>query len=436
MLKLRFENMGTQMCVDKTRSNYRYNFITIIFSRFISSFGTSVLAFAFSLYILDMTDSAVKFSMVVGLNMLSGAVFKIIGGVLVDRFDKKIIMVNSNILSGIFILIFMFLFALKPKSFLLVIVYNILIPIVQSCFIIVCQASIPNIVTKNQVVKVNSSFQIMESAKGIAGPVLGALAYKGLGMKSIFLICAVCLFTAGIVQIFLKFNAVDSVKQEGDGNIIKSMASAINYVKSERMIRNLLLFAVIVQFFFRPVFSVVVPFISYKVIQVTGIQLSVIQAAGAGGILIGALVLLIANSENQLLKSFFGLLEAQAILIMSWAIIYFVFKLSAMDSKWMITIAFAGILLLIDALNTIQNVPVFTYMQLAVPGNLRGRVFALAFGIMEITVPVGMWIYGLVLNNFYWVYLPISAGVLIIMICFFARKKLSFKDYVITEEKN
>lgn len=132
------------------------NFIIYFFSRLISDFGSSIFSFALSLYVLDITGSAALFTIIVGFSYLPKAIVNIAAGVYVDKHDKKKLVIVFDFISGIATLIFWMIFKTYAKSIPLITGFQIVLSALVGMFVLALNSSIPNLSTKENVVKFNS----------------------------------------------------------------------------------------------------------------------------------------------------------------------------------------------------------------------------------------------------------------------------------------
>lgn len=196
--------------------NYNSNFVLLICGRFVSELGSSVFGFALSLYVLDFTNSAAAFSLVLSFSIIPNMFVNLIAGSFVDKHDKKKTIVATDILSGIAVLTFMFMFHLSPQSILLLISYKIILAVTQSFFGLAISTSIPNIVGEKNTARANSIFTTAGSLINILGPVVGAVAYKTIGLQYIFLIDGISFILSGIAEMFIIFERRNSDRKDSE----------------------------------------------------------------------------------------------------------------------------------------------------------------------------------------------------------------------------
>ncbi|MGB7604467.1 MAG: MFS transporter [Lutisporaceae bacterium] len=414
---------------NKLSINYNLNFILLIMGRFVSNLGTATFNFALGLYVLDLTKSAAAFTMIISFGILPGVLVNILAGVFVDTHNKKKIIVISDILSGVAVFIAMMFFKVYSTALLLFILYVITLNTIQAFFNLAINASIPNIVSEDRTAKANSIFQALGSVINISGPILGALLYTAIGLEMLFFINAISFVLSGISEMFIIFiKKGEDTEGQSQKSYLENVKEVFIYLGTQKMLKFLLTVAVTLNAILNPLVMLVLQYITYNVIEITGFQLSLIRSSWAIGTIVGAVFVMTRKTVNPILKKFFILLEVQAVLIILWFFPrLFIF---ADASKWTITLIYVLLIFLYGMINTIQNIPLFTHFQLKIPEALRGRVFGVLFTALTISTPIGMWVFGFALEVVDWIYIPIVSGILVLIICFVESKNKYFKEFI------
>ena len=412
-----------------TQNNHYQNFIILMMGRLVSNLGTVSFNFALSLYILDITKSAAAFTMVISFGILPGVLVNILAGVYVDRYDKKRIIVISDILSGLSVFAFSIFFKLYSTSIFIFIIYVIVLNTIQAFFNLAINASIPNFVGKEKVPKVNSAFQALGAIINITGPILGAMLYKKIGMEMILLVNAASYILSGISEAFLIYNKQrETFETVQSGSYIQNVKEVFAYLDTEKILKFLLTMAVMLNALLNPLVLLVLQYITYNVIKISGLQLSLIQSSWAMGSIVGAIFVITRKTVEPILKRFFVLLEGQAVLIILW--IFPRLPYFSEVSMWTITVIYILLIFSYGMLNTIQNVPLISHYQLKIPESLRGRVFGVLYTALNISTPIGMWVFGIALQKVDWIYIPVVSGIVVLIICITQSRNSCFKEFV------
>lgn len=425
---------SNEAILQKPSVNYKVNFLILILGRIISITGSQVMTFALSVYVMEITNSPMAFTAVVSFGMLPAVLVNIFAGIFVDRHNRKRIIVLSDLITGIGELILLAFFIQNPKSLALILCLVIGLNLLQGFFGLALNASIPNIVSEDKVAKANSMFQSIGAVVGIIGPILGAIGFKAIGIKPLIIIDSASFLIEGILAVMLKFTQnTEKTKIESQKSYRENLKDIRKYLKKQEVISFFLTVAVILNFLYNPLMFVVLPYINYNIIKISAFQLSLLEAFIAFGTIAGAIFISIQKSNNNIMKKFFILLGIQCVLIMLWA--FPQISVFANLSKWMITIVFIVLLFSYSMLNVIQNIPIFTYFQLKIPEEIRGRMFGVLGTALGLSTPVGMWIYGVLLKVFSWYYVTFVSGVIMLLLCLYFRNKKTYKNFIIQLNK-
>lgn len=408
--------------------NYQRNMALLLGGFLVSNLGTGIFNFAVSLYVLGLTGSAQAFSTVLMFGIIPRVFVNIFAATMVDKYDRKTIIVLFDLLSGLTVLGFMFFLGNKSYIIQILVCCNMLLGAIMAMYNLGVAASLPNLVRPNDVVRVNGAMQSIGASLAIIGPVIGAIIYKVVGIETIFLLNGCSFILAALAECFLQFVKQEEVAQE-EGTYWQNLAEGFTYIKGERVLRFLLIFAVFIQTIYVPLTMVVVPYIMYHVIQVSGIQLAVIQGSWACGMVFGGLFVgLNRNALRNYLGKFFILLEAQSVLIILWFFPALPFFHHV--SKWFITIPFSIILIITGMLNVIQNAPIIGYFQMAIPDQIRARVTGITNTALLVSAPIGLAIFGFVLAKVNWMYVPIVSGILMLGYCLYSSTNGAFRNFI------
>ncbi|MCP1135855.1 MFS transporter [Paenibacillus polysaccharolyticus] len=407
---------------------YNQNFLWFLFGRSLSVVGTSVFDFVLSLYVLDLTGSVTAFSTILALAILPQAAVNMFGGVFVDKYNKKKIMIFAEVSSALISILFLFLFLQNLQSIFIISVLVILLNAFQSLFWLAGNSSIPNIVGEERVAKANASLEGIWAVMNILGPVIGAIIYNKLGMVMIFSLSSITFLIGALSVIFIIFDSKSHGERQAEESYWSDLKAVFIFINDQKILKLLLFVAVLINFIYNPLLYLGIPYIAYDVMNVSAIQLSLIRGAAAVGTILGALYVFRLKSGHVMFKKFFILLQIQAFIIICWSFPSFpMFKES---STFLITGVFIVLLGLISMLNTVQNIPILGYFQIEIPEDLRARVFGMLKTALLISTPIGIWFYGLIFKYIPWTYVVIVSGAVIVILCLILSRNPVFTSFI------
>lgn len=217
-------------------------------ARHISALGDSVHTVANMLLVQTVTGSALAWGTVITVYTLPQILFSLIGGVSVDRYNRKKILIYSDILRalGVFSLALLSYFdILALWHITLVAAFN---GAVGSFFSPAVSASVPQIVEKDDLQRANALNTMNVRVAGILGASLGGLVMGSLGAWGSYLFDAGTFFLSAffIFSIQLPVIRVDHVPSHGMTGVWHDMKEGISFILSRRAVLALASLSVMV----------------------------------------------------------------------------------------------------------------------------------------------------------------------------------------------
>ena len=160
---------------------FRRDFTMVVIGQIISLFGNAVLRFALPLYLLNQTQSPALFGIVSACSFIPMILLSPVGGIIADRINKRNIMVILDFATAGLALLFTLLLG-KLDLVVLIVCTLLLLYGIQGAYQPSVQASIPALVTAQQLVPANSVVTLVNSLAGLIGPVMAApyMGFMGL----------------------------------------------------------------------------------------------------------------------------------------------------------------------------------------------------------------------------------------------------------------
>ena len=229
----------------KSSNTFNKNFNLMILGQIISLFGASILKFALSLYILDITGKAEIFATILAVSSIPIIVFSPIGGAIADIFNRRNLMVIFDFSSSLTVLILAVFLFNNNGSILLVGIIMTILSVISTMYQPTVQSSTPLLVDNEHLMNANGIVAGVASLTNIAGPVLGGVLYGVIGINAIIVISCVSFFLSAIMEIFIQ---IPFIKQEQNSNIIKTIFTDIkdgivHICKENRFILKILFFS-------------------------------------------------------------------------------------------------------------------------------------------------------------------------------------------------
>lgn len=400
---------------------FHKDFTLMIIGQIISIFGNSILRFAISLYVLDLTGSAAIFAGILAISMLPTILLSPLGGMIADRVNRRNIMVILDFTTSFLITIFIFLIG-SDQIITIIAILMVCLSLIQSFYQPSVQASIPSITTSENLVTANSIVVQINALANLLGPILGATLYSFLGLFPIACISALCFAFSAILELFLH---IPFIKQVRNGTLLETVKHdfqiAINFVvrKNPALLRILLAVAGL-NLFFSSFFMVGMPFIIKIQLGLSSQLYGFAESSLAIGMIIGSLFtakfsskLTIYTSHRLLLLSSISLIP-MALSLLSFEYVYVTYGI--IIASILFGMCFA----------TIFNVLAQSFLQIQTPPEILGKVASFVSTIAMCSYPIGQSLYGMLFEFFasHSYVIILFASFLCILIALYVKKAL------------
>ncbi|MCD4744206.1 MAG: MFS transporter [Desulfobacteraceae bacterium] len=388
------------------------NLNLILAGQFVSQVGDKFYMLALSFMVLHTTGSTAKMGMVLAAALIPSLILGLVAGTLIDRCNRKMIIVGADFFRGIIISFVAFFYYVGFLNFYMIIISQALLSVNSAFFDPTVSAVIPQIVEEDELIKANSKHQFINGISTIIGPAAGGIFIASFGYTMIFTVNAVSFFLSAIFEMFLKLPS-NHRKGKIKAKFTKELVEGYRYIFKDRSLM-ILLFTVGVIHFFVGYIEVLMPVLAISFKDNGPQVLGLLHASfGFGSILI-ALVLSIRTL-------FFD--ESKALFI-SIFLIGIIFILIVIPEIFSIksAIVYLPLFVLLGGSIILAGVSFKTLLQKNVEIGFSGRVFSIASSIGNSSIPLAMIIFGFLLEFYSFHNLLYVCGLVLLPISIIAYK--------------
>lgn len=158
-----------------------------------------------------------------------------VAGVIADRYNRKMIMVSTDLLQAFFISLFLFDAVLTRMSAILSIV--VCVSVLSSIYQPTRNCVIPMIIKKEEILKANSLMETVMNALWVLGPVTGGGLIALFGFKFGFLFNAITFFASGMLTLGIQLAPVQKEPQKPEeSNFVKEVTTGLHYIKKNNVV--------------------------------------------------------------------------------------------------------------------------------------------------------------------------------------------------------
>ena len=274
------------------------NFYKLWLGELISNIGSGMTAFALSVYVYEKTGSVSYISLITLLSFMPSIILSPIGGLLADRYDRRLLMIIGDLFSGLGLIYILWNIQAGEKSivpiFLGITFSSIFTSLLEPSY----RATLTDILDEENYAKASGLIQAAGSAKYLISPVIAGMILSVADIRVILLL-DILTFITTCLMIFLVRKSMNSETQNYKKDSFKELLEGLFIIKENRGVYSLVIIMFFVCFFMGFIQILIRPMI---------LALSSVKTAGmmeslcAAGLLIGSLWIGIAGIKKNYSK--------------------------------------------------------------------------------------------------------------------------------------
>lgn len=345
-----------------------------------SAFGDAFLAIGLMWLVLEMTGSALA----AGTLLAVGAAPKVFGpfaGVVVDRKDKRALMIGSDVLRGALLLAVFALHwsgHLSPWMLFAVAFFEGGLTLVYGPSL---KVLLPKLVPDDKLPAANSAFQAGQHSALIVGTAAAGLILSRTGAPLALLVDGATFLVGAGLLLLVRFPGVRKIPERmGWREILEDLKKGFGFLVGSREIVAMTLVIFTGNFLLGPI-NVVFPVFSREVLGQGVEGFGFLASAVAVGLLLGNVAVGVVGDRIAFRHSIFLGIAGMGV----------VFAALSFVGSLLPAILFSGLL---GAAMPLVQIPVVTRLQRVVPETLQGKVFATISSVVALAVPIGSAVFG------------------------------------------
>jgi len=348
-----------------------------IVAQAISLLGSSIVSFAIIWYITLETSSGLMLTYSTIATFAPQIVVSLFAGVLLDRYDRKSLIMISDTAIALTTLALFFIVRSGTPSMTLLFIALAIRSIGTGVQNPAVNAVIPQLVPEEQLIRINGMFVSMTSLIAFLSPALAASVLGWLGLAPALLVdFATALIGVGITAT-VYFPALRHTDEEATSSV-QGLKDAFAYLRTHPFVKRLFLFEGVILFLFSPLFMLAL--IVERSFGGAYWQLAATEVAyGIGAIAGGFFIGWWGGFENRMTT-----------VLMSGAILGALMFLLGLVPFW----PFVALLFVWGIFNPTYDTPFITLLQERVEPDMHGRIFGFLQIVIAASLPLGMILFG------------------------------------------
>lgn len=363
----------------------------------VSQLGNQAFHIAMMSWLLKATGSASLMGLLMFTALLPGVVLGPVGGTFADRHSRIRIALVCDLVSSAAVLSLAFAMfdprveRLEPAAVRFVIgqmfAVSALLGILRAFFTPAFSAAIPDLVPREKIPAANSLNQISVQSSALVGQAIGGVLFQALGAAFLYLIDGLSFLFAALCAFLIRLPSRAAAPRPATAHpfrqFLRETAEGFRFLWKQTGLRDFTVIASVVNFLGMPIlvlFPFFVELYLEKDARWYGFLLAAIGAGSVAGFVLAGARPQVGDARRSWIAA------AMVLAPLFFGILGFV------TNAWAaLAVAFLG-----GAALGVINVYLMSMIQVATPGEVRGRVLSVSMTLTGSLMPIGMVLGGIV----------------------------------------
>ena len=177
-------------------------FIIILLGQVVSVTGSGLTRFGLGVWILDQTGSATQYSLFLFMFMMPASIVALVAGPLVDRWDRRRILIASDTVAALSTAGLLILFFTDHLQIWHIFVMAAVNSNASAFQVPAFQASVPMLVPRERLGQAAGMSQLVQALDSVVSPALAGILILSIGLGGIMVV-DLSTFSIGILMLFL-----------------------------------------------------------------------------------------------------------------------------------------------------------------------------------------------------------------------------------------
>ncbi|MEE9216382.1 MAG: MFS transporter [Anaerolineales bacterium] len=385
--------------VAKRRPEGMIAFAVISIGQLISMTGSGMVRFAITIFAWQLTGEVTTLAMVGFFAFAPAVLLSPIAGAIVDRANRKLVMMVSDLAAGLMSIVILVLFATDQLQIWHLFLTAAFASAFEAFQFPAYSAAITLMLPKDQYARASGIHSLVHSGSMIASPILAGLLIGVIGIGGI-LVIDIFTFAVAILALFVVFIPQpnrSAAGKEGQGSIWKESAYGFRYILNRPSLTGLLTIFFLINF----IASLSMVLMSPMILARTGddqVALGTVMSVFGLGGLVGGLALSVWGGPKRRINGVLIGLALSSLLGIT------LLGLGQTTVVWA-----AGAFLLMFFIPVIQGSSQAIWQSKVAP-DVQGRVFSVRRLMAQITAPVAFLLAGPLADNVFEPAMQVGGG--------------------------
>ena len=362
------------------------NFYILWSTQSFSQLGSTLTEFALTLWLYEKTGSALSTAALTICTYAPYVIMSIFAGAVTDKFDKKKTMLICDVLAALGTILVFYLYKSEQLTMWHLYLINALSGLMNTVQQPASEVAYTLIVPKEYYQKTSGYQSLSRSLISIGSPLIASALYGPAGLESVIAVdiaTFVIAFTA--LAFFIKIPVISSVEHKEE-KVLTMAAEGLRFLKENPLVLYVILFMSGVNLI-ASAFDAVLPALIIPNPRGGNNMLGIVTSCSGIAMIFGSLIVTHMPNPKDRVKVIYSTM------FFSLGIENFLLALSRNPVVWCIGQIIGWILVPVMGAN--QNV----IMRNSVPVELQGRVYACRNTLQFFTIPIGLFLGGLMVDK-------------------------------------
>jgi DHA3 family macrolide efflux protein-like MFS transporter len=379
--------------------NWAVRFFTIWTGQAFSIFGSAIVQFALVWWLTQKTGSAIVLTLATLVGVLPQIILGPFAGALVDRWNRRLIMIAADAGIAVFTLLLIWLFAAGRVQVWHIYVIMAVRSLGGAFHFPAMGASTPLMVPEKHLTRVSGINQMLQGLLNMIAPPVGALL---IGVMPTGRVLWIDILTALLAIIPLFFFTIPQPERKGveahapKPTLLADVQEGLRYVNKWPGLMTILGMALMLNFLLTPTSSLA-PLLITKYFGKGALEFGLFDSAWGFGVIAGGLLLGIwGGFKRKVATSMMGIIGIGVGIGMT--------GFAPANAFWLALVGMT----ITGITNPLANGPLYALLQTIVRPDMQGRVMALVGSFAMAMTPLGLLVAGPVsdaigIRAWYWI---------------------------------
>jgi MFS family permease len=353
-------------------------FIRLWTAQLVSTIGDALTSLAAGIIVYERTQSALSVGLILMATAVPTLVFGLIAGVVVDRYDRKKIMIAADILRALVVVTIPFLIS---ASIVWLYVLVIVSSSITQFFSPANESVLPEIASEEELGAANAIMAIAQFGSTAIGFAAAGFLASTDSIEAVFFVDAATFLFSALMISLVRVDPLEVTEHAGIGAVIRDIGFGAKFIAKTPILRSLNLVRVPVLLCFGLQNVLLLPF-AVRALHATEFEYGLQEGLTSVGFVIGSLAM--ARLADRLREGQW--------LVLSYTLMGLLSLLYSFQSVVWVAVS-------IIAISGAMNAPSFVAGRLInqrnTPREMRGRVFSTSYVLRDVVYLSGMALAGL-----------------------------------------